>query len=158
VSYHDIEFTATLEASSPQGPSRPLLLLRGDRRRVRLRPHVVEGTGGPVEVADLSFEDGIVVHDVPFASFRFVEQPEDRVGDRPAKRDAGGRPPSRRAVRSVVQGAVFVAASSVATAVVLVLVPLLLACPRRLYALALLGAAAGAVLGIACSWSRPRRS
>jgi hypothetical protein len=34
---------------------------------------VVEAAGGPVEVADLFFEDGTATRNVPFAWFTFVE-------------------------------------------------------------------------------------
>jgi hypothetical protein len=37
---------------------------------------VVESASGPVEAADLLLEDGTVLADVPFASFRFAERPE----------------------------------------------------------------------------------
>jgi hypothetical protein len=42
------------------------------RRGTRLRPHVLEDSGGPVEVADLFFADGTAAYDVPFACFIFA--------------------------------------------------------------------------------------
>jgi hypothetical protein len=153
---HAIEFTATVEATSPRLGQ--LLLVRGDRCRAHLRPHVVETAHGPVEAADLFLEDGMVISDVPFACFHFLDRRHKRPRSRPAKQAVRSRPSPRPAILGLVQAAVFVAASSVATAAVVLLVPLLMAPPRWLFALAVLGAAAWAVLGIVCSWSRPRRS
>lgn len=58
---------------SPRLPLERLLLHKGTRVPAQLRPHVVETEDGPVEVADLFFEDGTASRDVPFACFRFVE-------------------------------------------------------------------------------------
>jgi hypothetical protein len=58
---------------SPRLPLERLLLHAGTRVGVQLRPHVVESLSGPVEVADLFFEDGSITRDVPFACFHFVE-------------------------------------------------------------------------------------
>ncbi len=74
--YHLIEFTtafmADLEVPSRQRLER-LGVRPGMRAHVRLRPHVVETAAGPVEVADLQFEDGTVARQVRFEQFRFVE-------------------------------------------------------------------------------------
>jgi hypothetical protein len=40
--------------------------------RARMRPWVKETARGPVEVADLDADDGVLLG-VPFAAFRFVE-------------------------------------------------------------------------------------
>ena len=74
--YHLIEFAvafpADLEVSSKQ-PLERTVLQAGTRRRAQVRPHVVETDEGPVEVADLFFEDGTATRRVPFAFFAFVE-------------------------------------------------------------------------------------
>jgi hypothetical protein len=59
---------------SPRERLERVLLRRGSRRNAQLRPHVVEGPTGPVEVADLFFADGTVARDVPFAAFAFAEE------------------------------------------------------------------------------------
>ncbi len=65
-------FTADLEVSPKQRLER-LRVRNGTRANVCLRPYVVETAGGPVEVADLYFEDGTVTGQVRFEQFRFVE-------------------------------------------------------------------------------------
>jgi hypothetical protein len=65
-------FTTDLEVSPKQRLER-LRIQKGTRAYVGLRPYVVETTGGPVEVADLYFEDGTVTRRVRFEQFRFVE-------------------------------------------------------------------------------------
>jgi hypothetical protein len=74
--YHTIqfaaEFTADLE-SSPRHRLERLVLRRGTRRRAQIKPYVVEGGCGLVEVADLFFEDGTTARSVPFACFSFVD-------------------------------------------------------------------------------------
>jgi hypothetical protein len=74
--YHLIEFntafTADLEVSPKQRLER-LRVRKGTRANVSLPPYVVETAGGPVEVADLYFEDGTVTRRVRFEHFRFVE-------------------------------------------------------------------------------------
>ena len=42
------------------------------RVRVQIKPYVEETEEGPVEMADLFFEDGSATRKVPFAQFRFV--------------------------------------------------------------------------------------
>jgi hypothetical protein len=74
--YHTIEFAMDLWVDlevSPKQPLERLLLRRGTRVFAQLRPHVVETAGGPVEVADLFFEDGTATRGIPFACFSFVE-------------------------------------------------------------------------------------
>jgi len=75
--YHTIRFAidrwVDLE-SSPQNRLERLLIRAGMQAPAQLRPYVVEGLAGPVEVADLFFEDGSVIRGVPFACFFFVEQ------------------------------------------------------------------------------------
>jgi hypothetical protein len=74
--YHAIEFAADLWLDLERSPRQPLervLFRRGARRRTQLRPYVVEGEMGPVEAADLFFEDGTAARGVPFASFAFAD-------------------------------------------------------------------------------------
>ena len=74
--YHTIafavDFIANLEVSRKQ-PLERVRLRMGDRIQVQIRPYVVETAEGPVEVADLFFEDGTATRKVPFAYFAFVE-------------------------------------------------------------------------------------
>jgi hypothetical protein len=74
--YHTIEFNADLWLDLERSPRQPLervQLRRGTRRRAQLRPHVVETPTGPVEAADLFFEDGTAIRGVPFSAFCFAE-------------------------------------------------------------------------------------
>ncbi len=72
---HLIEFNSgfitDLEISPRQRLER-LRVRKGMRACVGLRPHVLETLAGPVEVADLYFEDGTVARDVRFRQFHFV--------------------------------------------------------------------------------------
>ncbi len=73
--YHAIEFVADVWADL-EGGSRPMeqvLLSRGTRLRARVQPRVVPGRYGPVEAADLYFEDGTIVRLMPFALFSFAD-------------------------------------------------------------------------------------
>lgn len=74
--YHTIEFvidcTVNLE-TSPKQRLQKLRIRRGDRRRARLRPYVVETALGPTEVADLVFEDGTATRMVGFWRFALVD-------------------------------------------------------------------------------------
>jgi hypothetical protein len=57
-------------------PSKPLervVLHKGSQVRAEFRPYVVETPYGPVEVADLFFEDGTATRTVPFGCFSFVD-------------------------------------------------------------------------------------
>ena len=74
--FHTIEFAADFTVDlevSRKHPLERLLLKKGTRRRVQIRPYVAESTKGPVEVADLFFEDGTTARMVPFACFAFVD-------------------------------------------------------------------------------------
>jgi hypothetical protein len=74
--YHTIEFTdkfsGDLEISCKHRLER-IVLPSGTRVRAQIRPYVRETIDGPVEVADLFFEDGTVTRGVPFASFSLLE-------------------------------------------------------------------------------------
>jgi hypothetical protein len=67
-----IEFTADLQIS-PRHPLERLLVRKGTRVRAQLKPYAVETAYGPVEVADLFFEDGSATCGVSYACFSFVE-------------------------------------------------------------------------------------
>ena len=74
--YHTIEFTAdfTLDlVISCKLPMERVLIAKGSRVQAQLRPYVVEEKDGPVEVADLFFEDGTAAQGVRFACFAFVD-------------------------------------------------------------------------------------
>ncbi len=74
--YHTIEFGVEFQADLEVSPKQPLervRLRKGDRLRAQVKPYVAETAGGPVEVADLFFEDGTATRRVPFANFAFVE-------------------------------------------------------------------------------------
>jgi hypothetical protein len=73
--FHEIEFAEDLYVDLERGRGQPLervLLRRGARRLAQVRPYVVETTIGPVEAADLFFEDGSAIRAVPFAAFGFT--------------------------------------------------------------------------------------
>jgi hypothetical protein len=73
--YHAIRFAVGFVADLEVSPRQPLERVRirpGDRFQAQVRPYVVEADGGPVEVADLFFEDGTATRRVPFAYFAFV--------------------------------------------------------------------------------------
>ncbi len=79
--YHVIEFVKDWWADLEREPGRPVervLLVRGSRLRAELRPRVIEAECGPVEAADLLFEDGSVARGVPYAFLTFVERPAGR--------------------------------------------------------------------------------
>jgi hypothetical protein len=68
-----VEFTVDLEIS-PKSPLERLLFGKGARVRAQIKPYVAETLDGPVEVADLFFEDGTATRSVPFAYFSFVDE------------------------------------------------------------------------------------
>ena len=73
--YHTIEFAADLTVDLEVSPKQPLERVRmrkGMRRRAQVRPYVLETEDGPVEVADLFFDDGTAARKVPFACFALV--------------------------------------------------------------------------------------
>lgn len=74
--FHTLEFRVRLAVDleiSPKRPLEQLLVRQGMRVRAQLKPYVKETPTGPVEVADLFFEDGTATREVPFACFSFVE-------------------------------------------------------------------------------------
>lgn len=77
---HTIQITtevmADLEVSRKQRLER-ILLEKGTRFQVDVRPAVVETPGGPIEVADLILEDGTICRAIPFSFFHFVEENDE---------------------------------------------------------------------------------
>ena len=74
--YHTIEFIGDLLLDVEVGRKRPLerlLIQAGARLQAQVKPYVVETETGPVEVADLFFEDGTATRKVPFLCFSFVD-------------------------------------------------------------------------------------
>jgi len=74
--YHIIEFdeplTLDLEISSKQ-PLEQVSVRKGTRLQAQIKPYVVETEEGPVEVADLFFDDGTTTRRVRFSSFSFAD-------------------------------------------------------------------------------------
>ena len=74
--YHTIEFgcdfTIDLEVAPKQHRER-LRIRTGVRLKAQVRPYVIEAPDGPVEVADLFFDDGTAARTVPYELFAFVE-------------------------------------------------------------------------------------
>jgi len=74
--YHTIEFRAEFTVDldiSPKDPLERLLIRKGTRIRMQIKPYVADTLEGPVDVADLFFENGTSTRQVPFALFSFVE-------------------------------------------------------------------------------------
>jgi hypothetical protein len=74
--YHTIEFHEAMALDLEISRKKPLervTLKRGARLQAQIRPYVAETEEGPVEMADLFFEDGSATRGVRFASFCFVE-------------------------------------------------------------------------------------
>jgi len=74
--YHTIEFASEFVTNLEVCPNyrvEGLVIRKGELFRVRINPYVAESADGPVEVADLFFDDGTATFQVPFARFRFVD-------------------------------------------------------------------------------------
>jgi hypothetical protein len=73
--YHVIEFVTDrwVDLDCAFHPLARVLLRRGHRWRAQVRPQIIEAETGPVEVADLLFEDGTAARRVPFACFAFAD-------------------------------------------------------------------------------------
>ncbi len=74
--YHLIEFCAPFVLDvevSPQHRLQHVRVGKGARAYAQLAPQIVETAQGPIEVADLYFDDGPVARLVPYEQFRFVE-------------------------------------------------------------------------------------
>ncbi len=75
--YHTIEFAGDYRVDVEISHRHPLERMRikaGTRLRAQIKPYVVESADGPVEVADLFFEDGSSARLVPFACFSFTDE------------------------------------------------------------------------------------
>jgi hypothetical protein len=73
--YHTIEFAADFAVDmeiSPRQPLERIRICKGTRVRVQLKPYVVETADGPVEVADLYFEDGTATRQVRWEHMKLV--------------------------------------------------------------------------------------
>jgi hypothetical protein len=74
--YHTIEFAEEMMVDLEISPRRwleQMLIRRGTRLQAQIKPYIVEAEDGPVEVADLFFDDGTTTRMVPFESFSFVD-------------------------------------------------------------------------------------
>ena len=74
--YHTIEFATEFMVdleTSPKELLDRLCIQRGVRRRAQIKPYVMQTSRGPIEVADLFFEDGTATRTVPFFCFSFVD-------------------------------------------------------------------------------------
>ena len=67
-----VDFTVDMEVSRKK-PLERVCMQKGTRRRAQLRPYITETTKGPIEVADLFFEDGFAIRMVPYAWFSFLD-------------------------------------------------------------------------------------
>jgi hypothetical protein len=75
--YHNIEFrlkaVAAMETDGT-GRMQQVEIKPETRLRADIKPFVVETDFGPVEAADLFFEDGTIARAVRFASFSFLDE------------------------------------------------------------------------------------
>jgi hypothetical protein len=77
VMFHTIEFATGMWVDLEWSPKQPLervRLRRGTRTRAQIHPQVIETPAGPVEAADLFFENGTVARKVPFGRFAFADR------------------------------------------------------------------------------------
>jgi len=58
---------------SPKQPLEQLRIGKGTRLNAQLKPCVMETSDGPVEVADLFFDNGATARSMPFDLFSFVD-------------------------------------------------------------------------------------
>ncbi len=74
--FHTIVFSTDVRAdleSSPKEPLRKVRIRSGTRLKAQIKPYVVEGKEGPIEVADLFFAGGATTRKVPFECFSLVD-------------------------------------------------------------------------------------
>jgi len=74
--YHTIEFAVAFWMDieiSPKHRLERVGVKKGQRLKVHVRTYVVESTAGPLEVADLFFEDGSATRQMPCGCFKFVD-------------------------------------------------------------------------------------
>jgi hypothetical protein len=78
---HQIEFRwvvlAEIDRPEYAYPQR-VVIKEGTRLSAAVKPYVSESPDGPVEVADLTLEDGSVARGVRFAAFQFLDRPKRR--------------------------------------------------------------------------------
>jgi hypothetical protein len=75
--YHTLRFIHDLTvdlAISPRQPLERLRIGKGSRLVAQVRPYVVDGDDGPVEVADLFFANGTSALGIAFANFTFADR------------------------------------------------------------------------------------
>jgi hypothetical protein len=66
------DWRADLERRSSQRMEQGLFS-RGTRCCAEVRPRITEQDSGPMETADLYFDDGTIARRVPFAAFAFAD-------------------------------------------------------------------------------------
>ncbi len=74
--FHNIEFRSAITLDVEVAPGQPLEKVQvqsGTRASAQVKPYVVNTRRGPIEVANLCFEDGPTARSVPFAFFRFID-------------------------------------------------------------------------------------
>jgi hypothetical protein len=74
--FHTIVFATEIHAdleTSPKHLLRKIRIRAGADFKAQIRPRVMEGTTGPVEVADLFFPNGTAIRGIPFKFFSFVD-------------------------------------------------------------------------------------
>ena len=78
---HTIEFRwvvlAEVDRANYAFPQK-VVIKEGTRLQAEIKPYVAESDDGPVEVADLSMEDGSIARAVRYAAFRFLDRAERR--------------------------------------------------------------------------------
>jgi hypothetical protein len=78
---HEIEFrwVVLAEVDRPEyAYLQRVVIKEGTRMHARIKPYVAQSPDGPVEVADLYFDDGSVARAVRFAAFRFLDRAKSR--------------------------------------------------------------------------------
>lgn len=74
--YHTIEFIleTVIDVEISRMDRLELAVIeQGTRRKAQVKPYVVETEDGPVEVADLFFDDGTSTSQIRFECFAFVD-------------------------------------------------------------------------------------
>jgi hypothetical protein len=75
--FHTIEFTVQtfVDLEISRNDRLELIIIqKGSRCQAQVKPYVVETQDGPVEVADLFFDDGTSISRLPFRCFAFVDE------------------------------------------------------------------------------------
>jgi len=76
---HRIEFRwlVLAEVERPEyAYSQRVVIKEGTRLMAGVKPYVTESPDGPVELADLTLDDGSIARAVRFAAFRFLDGPK----------------------------------------------------------------------------------